>query len=174
MEAQFLNFVGDTAVMKVDIAQSPTRETLPHHNFVPSIKPLSPTKSTTYEGRRELDALHAIGFLSSLRNLNLTNDIKHMFTLLCILYGAGDQFISMLQHIGVTFSWSTMMNFLDKRIKEMRKMREVKIKEASSIFLLMGNINMYRGEWKHIRLFKYIGPTNVELYRSSNAYSKYY
>ena len=84
-----------------------------------------------------------------------------MFTCLCISFGAGSRFIGMLNHVGLTVSWLTAMNFFDAQkgiLKLEENIRSITPVDAA-ILLLMDNINMYKGKRKHLRLFKSMGPT---------------
>ncbi len=112
------------------------------------------------EGNRVKDAAHALAILASLRSQKLSNDFKLMFTILCVSYGAGERFIHMLNHVGLTTSWKCFLNFLDKswKFKKQRVSQEVKDLKTPLI-LLMDNVNMYRGKRRHIRLFNRTGPT---------------
>ena len=51
---------------------------------------------------------HALALLLNVRNSNCCNDMPLLFGLLCISYGAGKQFINMLQSIGLSLHFSTM------------------------------------------------------------------
>ena len=62
-------------------------------------------------------------------------------------------------HLRLTVSWDKAMNFFDsreaKKQEKISKFTPIDIK----VILMFDNINMYRGKHKHLRLFKYIGPT---------------
>ena len=55
-------------------------------------------------GMREKCAVHSLAILVSLRSQKIPNDFKMMITFLCISFGAGLRFISMLNHLGLTVS----------------------------------------------------------------------
>ncbi|XP_028396960.1 uncharacterized protein LOC114520826 [Dendronephthya gigantea] len=82
-----------------------------------------------------------------------------MFTYLCISFGAGLRFVTMMNHLGLTVSWEKAMKFFD----EQQKKREKDIAQLSPVnvpvILMIDNINIYRGKRKHLRLFKSAGPT---------------
>ena len=82
-----------------------------------------------------------------------------MFTCLCISFGAGMRFISMLNHLGLTVSWDKAMKFFDCRKAKQQDEISKETPVVSPIILMFDNINMYRGKHNHLRLFKYIGPT---------------
>ena len=108
---------------------------------------------------RVKSAVHSLAILISLKSQRIQNDIKVMFTCLCISFGAGMRFITMLNHLGLTVSWEKAMKFFDSR--KAKKAEEIS-KQAPSdlpVILMFDNINMYRGKHKHLRLYKYIGPT---------------
>ena len=107
---------------------------------------------------RALDASHALALLVGLRSQKLENNFKQLFTFLCISYGAGNRFIGMLHHIGLTMAWTTAMKLLDERLKKLQKARQSELSDLMPVILLMDNINMYRGKQKHLRLFRYMGP----------------
>lgn len=52
--------------------------------------------------------INALTLLLSVRNQKIGNDVRLLFGLLCITYGAGKQFINMLNAIGLTPHWDTM------------------------------------------------------------------
>ena len=98
-------------------------------------------------------AVHAIAILISLKSQKIKNDFKVMFTCLCISFGAGCRFIGMLNHLGLTVSWQTAMNFFDQKMK-MQEEDLVKITPKNvPVMLLIDNINIYRGKRKHLRVF---------------------
>ena len=104
-------------------------------------------------------AVHSLAILVSLRSQKIQNDIKVMFTCLCISFGAGMRFITMLNHLGLTVSWENAMKFFDRR--KAKKGEEISKQTPIDlpVILLFDNINMYRGKHKHLRLFKYTGST---------------
>lgn len=52
--------------------------------------------------------LHMLGIISNIRNQRTRNCFPLIFGLLCITFGAGKQFIDMLQSIGLSLHWNTM------------------------------------------------------------------
>lgn len=52
--------------------------------------------------------VNALTLLLSVRNQKIGNDVRLLFGLLCVTYGAGKQFINMLNAIGLTPHWDTM------------------------------------------------------------------
>lgn len=55
-----------------------------------------------------LCGLQTLAFMVNIRNSNARNCFPLMFGLLCISYGAGKQFIDMLQSMGLSLHWNTM------------------------------------------------------------------
>ncbi len=55
-----------------------------------------------------LCGLQTLGFISNIRNSRTRNCFPLMFGLLCISYGAGKQFVGMLQSMGLSLHWDTM------------------------------------------------------------------
>ena len=108
---------------------------------------------------RTMSAVHALAILISLKSQKIPNDFKLMFTCLCISFGAGSRFIGMLNHVGLTVSWLTAMNFFDAQKRKLEENIRSITPVDVPILLLMDNINMYRGKRKHLRLFKSMGPT---------------
>ena len=64
---------------------------------------------------RVKSAVHALAILVSLRSQKLANDFKLMFTYLCVSFGAGYRFITMMNHLGLTVSWEKAMKFFDEQ-----------------------------------------------------------
>ena len=63
----------------------------------------------------------------------------------------------MLNKIGLTVHWSTVMNFLDKQLTLLEKSVQSKTPLQVPLILLMDNINIYRGNQRYHRLFKDLG-----------------
>lgn len=55
-----------------------------------------------------LCGLQTLAFMVNIRNSNARNCFPLMFGLLCISYGAGKQFVDMLQSMGLSLHWNTM------------------------------------------------------------------
>lgn len=108
--------------------------------------------------RRVKRAVHSLAILLSLKSQKIPNDFKLMFTCLCISFGAGLRFISMLNHLGLTVSWEKAMKFFDSR--RMKQVKDIATLTPADIpvILMIDNINIYRGKQKYLRLFKSHGP----------------
>ena len=119
---------------------------------------LTKADGSIHEGVHVKSAFHALSILVGLRSQLLHNNFKLMFTALCVLYGAGDRFITTLNHLGFTISWKAFMSFLDCCLNA-KLLSSQKIGDTLPIILLMDNINMYKGKKKHLGLLKYHGPT---------------
>jgi hypothetical protein len=106
---------------------------------------------------KEKGAIHALALLASLRNKQCRNDITLMFTIMLVSFGAGCRMVNMLNKIGLTIHWDTLMNFLDKQLdKKTAHITSLTPKELP-LLLLMDNINIYRGNKRHHRFFKAYG-----------------
>lgn len=55
-----------------------------------------------------LCGLQTLAFIVNIRNSKARNCFPMLFGLLCISYGAGKQFIDMLQSMGLSLHWNTM------------------------------------------------------------------
>ncbi|CAB4033757.1 Hypothetical predicted protein [Paramuricea clavata] len=102
---------------------------------------------------------HALALLYNIRNSNCCNDFPLLFGLLCVSYGAGKQFINMLQSIGISLHFDTITNFLKQRLDNYDKIISEHAPVDIPVILLLDNINMYRGNKRHHRIFKVLGPT---------------
>lgn len=113
--------------------------------------------SNEHSDKKEKGAIHALALLASLRNKQCRNDITLIFSLMLISFGAGCRMIIMLNKIGITLHWDTLMNFLDKQLE--KKMLYVKSLTPPDVplLLLMDNINIYQGHKRHHRLFRGYG-----------------
>ena len=67
------------------------------------------------------------------------------------------RFINMLNHVGLSVSWDTLMNFFDSRMTKFEEYLESVAPDNVPIMLLLDNINLYKGKRRHN--FKYIAPT---------------
>ena len=74
--------------------------------------------------KRVKSAVHSLSLLVSLRSQKIKNDFKLAFTCLCILFGAGMWFITMLNKLGLTVSWDKAISFLD--IRKVKQVDEIK------------------------------------------------
>jgi hypothetical protein len=92
--------------------------------------------------------------MDCLRNNQCRNDITLFFTMLLISYGAGNKMVNMLNKIGLTVHWDTMMNFLDKQLVVNEKYVQSRTPLNMPLLLPMDNVNIYRGKQHHHRLFK--------------------
>ena len=52
--------------------------------------------------------VNALSLLLSVRNQKCKNDVRLLLGLVCVTYGAGKQFINLLNSIGLTPHWDTM------------------------------------------------------------------
>ena len=52
--------------------------------------------------------VNALALLLSVRNQKFSNDVRLLFGLLCISYGAGKQCINMVNAVGLSLHWDTM------------------------------------------------------------------
>ena len=52
--------------------------------------------------------VHALSLLLSVKNQKCSNDVRLLLGLVCVTYGAGKQFINLLNSIGLTPHWDTM------------------------------------------------------------------
>lgn len=55
--------------------------------------------------------VHSLALLLSVRNQKIANDVRLLFGLLCISYGAGKQFVNLLNASGLSSHWDTMYVF---------------------------------------------------------------
>lgn len=118
------------------------------------VKTLFPTDNT----RKEKGAIHSLSLLMSLRNNHCQNDITLVFTLMLVAYGAGTRMVNMLNRIGLTMHWDTLMSFLDKYNKEKFDELHSNMPHEKPLILLLDNVNIYRGNQRHHRLFKSSTP----------------
>ena len=101
--------------------------------------------------------MHSLSLLMSLKNSHLQNDVTLVFTLMLVAYGAGARLVNMLNRIGVTMHWSTLMRFLDRcKVKKSVDL-QARLALEKPVIVLLDNVNIYRGHQRHHRLFK--GPT---------------
>ena len=119
---------------------------------------LTKADHSVHGDRRTLSAMHALAILLSLRSQKIQNNFKLMFTSLCVSYAAVERFITVLNHLGLTFSWKNLVDYLDKQLQHKEEVLKSRFKELLPVIIMMDNINMYRGKRKHLRLLKYVGP----------------
>ena len=114
------------------------------------VKTLFPTD----DQRKEKGAVHSLSLLMSLRNNKCKNDVTLIFTILLAAYGAGTRMVNMLNKIGLTLHWDTLMSFLDSYNKAKFLKLHSNIPAEKPIFLMLDNVNIHRGYQRHHRLFK--------------------
>ncbi|KAK3745448.1 hypothetical protein QZH41_016246 [Actinostola sp. cb2023] len=73
-------------------------------------------------------------------------------------FGKGKQFINMLNAIGLSLHWDSLMKHLDERLDNFQGIINTKFPKSSPVIILMDNINMYKGRKRHYRLFKTLSP----------------
>ena len=93
--------------------------------------------------QRVRSATHALAILVSLRNQKIQNNFKLMFTMLCGSHGAGERFVTLLNHIGLNISWKKIIQFLDSRLKQKSLLLKKKTEDTLPIILLMDKRNTY-------------------------------
>ncbi|KAK3727617.1 hypothetical protein QZH41_006001 [Actinostola sp. cb2023] len=91
-------------------------------------------------------------------NQKYPNDIQLLFGLLCMSYGGGKQCINMLNSIGLSLHWDSLTKHLDERLDKFQNIINKECPRSSPVILLMDNINMYKGNKRHYRLFKKLSP----------------
>jgi len=90
----------------------------------------------------------------SLRNNQCQNDVTLVFTILLVAYGAGTRMVNMLNKVGLTLHWDTLMSFLDRYNRKKFDKLHCNIPAEKPLFLLLDNVNIHRGYQRHHRLFK--------------------
>ena len=82
--------------------------------------------------RKKRGAVHSLSLLMSLKNSHCENDITLVFTIMLVAHGAGARLVNMVNHIGVTIHWNTLMRFLDCcQVKECRITSKAYFRKAS-------------------------------------------
>ena len=76
------------------------------HLYNPCSKQCADRRSKTPEYKLKC-GVNALALLLSVRNKKFTNDVRLLFGLLCASYGAGKQFINMLNAVGLSSHWNT-------------------------------------------------------------------
>ena len=74
-----------------------------------------------------------------------------------VSFGAGCRMVNMLNKIGLTIHWDTLMNFLDKKLEKKIDYVTSITPQKLPLLLLMDNVNIYRGNKRHHRLFNTYG-----------------
>ena len=107
--------------------------------------------------KKEKGAIHSLALLASLRNKQCRNDVTLIFSLMLVSYGAGSRMVNMLNKIGLSVHWDTLMNFFDQQLETKNAYVKSLTPEEVPLLLLMDNINIYHGNKCHHRLFKMYG-----------------
>ena len=99
----------------------------------------------TNDERKHKGAVHSLSLLMSLKNSHCQNDVTLVFTLMLVAYGAGARLVNMLNRIGVTMHWNTLMRFFDRC--EVKKSVDLQARLAleKPLIALFDNVNIYRG-----------------------------
>ncbi|XP_078591192.1 uncharacterized protein LOC144870649 [Branchiostoma floridae x Branchiostoma japonicum] len=98
-------------------------------------------------------ATHALCGLLDLRSSRANNDVSILFGLVAVSYGAGKQFVSLLQHLGLSESWDTLMAFMGKRLDNFQAVINEKFGDGGPVMFAYDNINILRAV-RHIRVLK--------------------
>ncbi|KAK3696834.1 hypothetical protein QZH41_011722 [Actinostola sp. cb2023] len=64
----------------------------------------------------------------------------------------------MLNSIGLSLHWDSLTKHLDERLDNFQNIINKECPRSSPVILLMDNINMYKGNKRHYRLFKKLSP----------------
>ena len=121
------------------------------------VKCLFPDSEMT--DRKSKCAIHALSLLVSVsvRNRHCKNDVTLLFTIMLASYGAGCRMINIMNKCGLTIHWDTLMNFLDTQLEAKINHLTTLTPQEMPLLLLMDNVNIYRGNKRHHRLFKEYG-----------------
>ncbi|XP_066263266.1 uncharacterized protein [Branchiostoma lanceolatum] len=98
-------------------------------------------------------ATHALCGLLDLRSSRANNDVSILFGLVAVSYGAGKQFVSLLQHLGLSESWDTLMGFMEERLKNFQGIIDRKFGDKEPVIFAYDNINIFRAV-RHMRVLK--------------------
>ncbi|XP_078667368.1 uncharacterized protein LOC144909179 [Branchiostoma floridae x Branchiostoma belcheri] len=98
-------------------------------------------------------ATHALCGLLDLRSSRASNDVTILFGLVAVSYGAGKQFISLLQHLGLSESWDTLMDVMGKRLESFQTTIDKKFGDNGPVMFAYDNINILRAV-RHMRVLK--------------------
>ncbi|XP_078608074.1 uncharacterized protein LOC144880015 [Branchiostoma floridae x Branchiostoma japonicum] len=98
-------------------------------------------------------AVHALCGLLDLRSSRANNDVTILFGLVAVSYGAGKQFVSLLQHLGLSESWDTLMGFMGKRLDSFQTVIDDKFGDGGPVMFGYDNINILRAV-RHVRGMK--------------------
>ena len=94
--------------------------------------------------REEKGAVHSQSLLMSLRNNQCQNYVTLVFTILLVTYGAGTRMVNMLNKVGLTLHWDTLMSFLDRYNKKEFDKLHSNIPAEKPLLLLLDNVNIHR------------------------------
>ncbi|XP_066290643.1 uncharacterized protein [Branchiostoma lanceolatum] len=98
-------------------------------------------------------ATHALCALLDLRSSRASNDVTILFGLVSVSYGAGKQFVTLLQHLGLSESWDTLMSFMGKRLDNFQTTIDDKFGDSGPVMFAYDNINILRAV-RHMRVMK--------------------
>ncbi|KAI8490282.1 hypothetical protein Bbelb_320200 [Branchiostoma belcheri] len=98
-------------------------------------------------------ATHALCGLLDLRSSRASNDVSILFGLVAVSYGAGKQFVSLLQHLGLSESWDTLMGFMEGRLNSFQSVIEREFGDNGPVIFAYDNINIFRAV-RHMRVMK--------------------
>lgn len=121
------------------------------------VKCLFPDSEMT--DRKSKCAIHALSLLVSVsvRNRHCKDDVTLLFTIMLASYGAGCRMINIMNKCGLTIHWDTLMNFLDTQLEAKINHLTTLTPQEMPLLLLMDNVNIYRDNKRHHRLFKEYG-----------------
>ena len=106
--------------------------------------------------RKEKGAVYSLSLLMSLRNNQCKNDVTLVFTILLVAYGAGTRMINMLNKIGLTLHWDTLMSLLDSYKKKKFDKLHPKLPAEKPLFLLLDNVGYLGTKHTHTEREAYL------------------
>ena len=85
--------------------------------------------------RKNKGSVHALSLLMSLKKCHCQNDITLVFTIMLVAHGSGARLVNMLNRIGVTIHWNTLMRFLDRRqVKKVQNYKQSLLQKSLLLY----------------------------------------
>ncbi|CAB3983671.1 Hypothetical predicted protein [Paramuricea clavata] len=99
-------------------------------------------------------AVHLLASMMDIHDQHGNNDIPLLFGLLCLCYGAGPSLIRMLQCLGLSESFPTLISILKTQLASYKEVIGQRLSNQLPVITYQDNMQISRTSLRHLRLSK--------------------